>query len=46
MALTGSVSKWLNRRGYGFVNVLNSDSEHCGKDIFVHLSGINLQDYL
>ena len=43
MALTGYVSKWLNRKGYGFINVLNPESEHFGNDIFVHLSGINLQ---
>lgn len=44
MALTGSVSRWFNRKGYGFVNVMNSDSEHCGQDIFVHLSGINVKN--
>jgi cold shock CspA family protein len=44
MAVTGSVSRWFNRKGYGFVNVMNSDSEHCGQDIFVHLSGINVKN--
>ena len=44
MALTGSVSRWFNRKGFGFINVVNSDSEHCGNDIFVHLSGINLKN--
>jgi cold shock CspA family protein len=44
MAVTGSVSRWFNRKGYGFINVMNSDSEHCGKDIFVHLSGINVKN--
>ena len=45
MALTGSVSRWFNRKGFGFINVLNSDSEHVGNDIFVHLSGINYDGY-
>ena len=45
MTLTGSVSRWFNRNGYGFINVVNSDSEHCGNDIFVHLSGINTDGY-
>ena len=44
MALTGSVSRWFNRKGYGFINVMNSDSEHVGQDIFVHLSGINVKN--
>lgn len=44
MALTGRVSRWFNRKGYGFINVVNSDSEHCGNDIFVHLSGINVSE--
>ena len=43
MTLTGNVSRWFNRKGYGFINVLNSDSEHVGTDMFVHLSGINIQ---
>ena len=41
MALTGSVSRWFNRKGYGFINVLTSNSEHTGNDLFVHLTGIN-----
>ena len=44
MALTGTVSRWFNRKGYGFINVLNSDSEHVGKDIFVHLTGIHVKN--
>ena len=44
MALTGSVTRWFNRKGYGFINVVNSDNEHCGNDIFVHLSGINVSE--
>ena len=44
MALTGSVTRWFNRKGFGFINVVNSDSEHCGNDIFVHLSGINVKN--
>jgi len=44
MALTGTVSRWFNRKGYGFINVLNSDSEHVGNDIFVHLTGINVKN--
>ena len=44
MALTGVVSRWFNRKGYGFINVMNSDSEHVGQDIFVHLSGINVKN--
>jgi len=43
MALTGTVARWFNRKGYGFINVLNEDSEHFGNDIFVHLSGISLK---
>ena len=42
MALTGNVSRWFNRKGYGFIRVMNSDSEHVGNDLFVHLSGINV----
>ena len=44
MALTGSVTRWFNRKGYGFINVLTSDSEHVGNDLFVHLSGINVSN--
>ena len=44
MALTGSVSRWFNRKGYGFIHVLTSDSEHTGNDLFVHLSGINVSN--
>ena len=44
MALIGSVTRWFNRKGFGFINVVNSDSEHCGNDLFVHLSGINLKN--
>ena len=44
MALTGSVTRWFNRKGFGFINVVNSDNEHCGNDIFVHLSGINVNN--
>lgn len=44
MALTGTVSRWFNRKGFGFINVMNSDSEHVGQDIFVHLSGINVKN--
>jgi len=42
MALTGNVSRWFNRKGFGFINVVNSDSGHVGQDLFVHLSGINV----
>tara|TARA_Y100001970_G_scaffold190117_1_gene231157 strand:+ start:991 stop:1380 length:390 start_codon:yes stop_codon:yes gene_type:complete len=44
MALTGSVTRWFNRKGYGFINVINSDSEHFGNDLFVHLSGIHISN--
>ena len=44
MALIGSVTRWFNRKGFGFINVVNLDSEHCGNDIFVHLSGINVKN--
>ena len=44
MALTGNVMRWFNRKGYGFINVMSSDSEHVGTDLFVHLSGINIQN--
>jgi len=44
MTLTGTVSRWFNRKGYGFINVMNSDSERVGNDIFVHLSGINVKN--
>ena len=44
MALTGTVSRWFNRKGYGFINVMNSDSEHVGQDVFVHLSGISIKN--
>ena len=44
MALTGSVTRWFNRKGYGFINVMTSDSEHTGNDLFVHLSGINISN--
>ena len=42
MTNTGCVSRWFNRKGYGFINVISSDSENVGQDIFVHLSGINI----
>jgi len=42
MSLIGSVTKWFNRKGYGFINVVSSDNEHTGNDLFVHLSGINV----
>ena len=44
MALTGTVSRWFNRKGYRFINVVNSDSGHVGQDVFVHLSGINVKN--
>ena len=44
MTLTGSVTRWFNRKGFGFINVVNSDSEYCGNDVFVHLSGINVKN--
>tara|TARA_Y100000817_G_scaffold314599_1_gene314085 strand:+ start:162 stop:569 length:408 start_codon:yes stop_codon:yes gene_type:complete len=44
MALIGSVTRWFNRKGYGFINVITSDSEHFGNDLFVHLSGINVSN--
>ena len=44
MALTGSVTKWFNRKGFGFINVVSSDNEHTGNDLFVHLSGINVSN--
>lgn len=44
MTLTGSVTKWFNRKGFGFINVLDSDSELVGQDVFVHLSGINVSN--
>jgi cold shock CspA family protein len=44
MALIGSVTRWFNRKGYGFINVMNSDSENVGQDMFVHLSGINISN--
>ena len=44
MALTGQVTRWFNRKGYGFINVSSSDTEHTGNDIFVHLSGINVSN--
>ena len=44
MALTGNVIKWFNRKGYGFINVKTSDSEHIGNDLFVHLSGIRVSN--
>ena len=40
MSLIGNVSRWFNRKGYGFVKVLTPDSEYFDKDIFIHLSGI------
>ena len=42
MSLTGNVSRWFNRKGFGFINVVNSDSDLVGQDLFVHLSGINV----
>ncbi len=44
MTLTGSVTKWFNRKGFGFINVLDSDSELVGQDVFVHLTGINVSN--
>tara|TARA_B100000686_G_C16059425_1_gene603883 strand:+ start:170 stop:526 length:357 start_codon:yes stop_codon:yes gene_type:complete len=44
MALLGSVTRWFNRKGYGFINVLSVDNEHTGEDLFVHLSGINVEE--
>lgn len=42
MTLIGNVSKWYNRKGFGFINVVNSDSEHVGKDLFCHHKGVNV----
>ena len=42
MALVGSVTKWFNRKGYGFINVVSPDNEHSNEDLFVHLTGINV----
>tara|TARA_B100000575_G_C23063250_1_gene612160 strand:- start:721 stop:1098 length:378 start_codon:yes stop_codon:yes gene_type:complete len=44
MAFIGNVSRWFNRKGYGFIRVETSDNEHTGQDLFVHLSGINVSE--
>ena len=44
MSLFGSVTKWFTRKGYGFINVVSSDNEHTGNDLFVHHSGINVSN--
>ena len=44
MALLGSVTRWFNRKGYGFINVISVDNEHTGEDLFFHLSGINVEN--
>ena len=44
--LVGQV-KWFNvKAGYGFVTVVTPDSEHKGKDIFVHYSALNVENTL
>ena len=42
----GRVSKWLNRRGYGFIqNISGPDySEDSQDDLFVHITGLNVSD--
>jgi cold shock CspA family protein len=42
MSLIGCVSRWFNRKGYGFIKVMNKDSEYFDQDIFVHLSNIKV----
>lgn len=37
--------KWFNhRKGYGFVEIITSDSEFLNKDIFLHFSHINTEN--
>jgi cold shock CspA family protein len=44
--LVGQV-KWFNvKAGYGFITVVSPDSEHKGKDIFVHYSALNVENAL
>lgn len=44
--LVGQV-KWFNvKAGYGFITVVTPDSEHKGKDIFVHYSALKVENSL
>lgn len=42
---TGKV-KWFNKKsGYGFITVIDEDSEFSNKDIFVHYTEINVKNF-
>ena len=40
MTEVGQVIRFDHRKGYGFINVLNSDSENYGRELFFHFSEI------
>ena len=44
MSLIGCVSRWFNRKGYGFIKVMDKDSEYFDQDLFVHLSNIKVDE--
>ena len=51
MTEVGQVIRFDHRKGYGFINVLNSDSENYGRELFFHFSEIqrifyNLRTFL
>ena len=44
MSLIGCVSRWFNRKGYGFIKIMNKDSEYFEQELFVHLSNITVEN--
>ena len=39
----GNVVWFDQKKGFGFVKIINPNSEYLGKEIFVHFSSINAQ---
>ena len=44
MTEVGQVIRFDHRKGYGFINVLNSDSDNYGRELFFHFSEIKCEN--
>ena len=44
MTEVGQVIRFDHRKGYGFIDVLNKDSDNYGRELFFHYSQINCEN--